>query len=208
MRAFSVDSTAWPVIRSQRFGGAGGGGPCWAAVSRGQVGRAGPSQKAGVQDSLPGAGSSRCRWAARAAVWLEVEACARARGSGRGWDSRARRLHGDGRLPAARSGAVFASRPVSEVAPPGLASGAASWRPPLLAALLGASGLRRKASTRSSSATAPRTHTSGCWSPPLSVNTTVSGAAPPALLPARLQGRMSVPEAWQPRLRPSSWTLF
>lgn len=68
-------------------------GPCWAAVSRAQVGQAGLPPGGCPGTACWDAGSGRGRWAARAAVWLHVEVQAgAARGSGRGRDCGARRL--------------------------------------------------------------------------------------------------------------------
>lgn len=105
-------------------------GPCWAAVSRAQVGQAGLPPGGCPGTACWDAGGGRCRWAAQAAVWLHVEVQA---GQHVGLGVAGTSARGDIRLwpPSGRSLAAFAGRPVSEVAPPGLVSGAASWRGPL-----------------------------------------------------------------------------
>lgn len=124
MGAFGVDSIAWPAIRVKGSGGAGVEGPLLGHCEQGAggPGRASPRRVSGT--ACWDAGRSRCRWAVRAAVWLEVEVCARAaRGSGHGRDS----VETGCGLPAiGRS--LHCGRPVSAAATPGLASGAASCR--------------------------------------------------------------------------------
>ena len=124
MGAFGVDSIAWPAIRVKGLGGAGVEGPLLGRCEQGAggPGRASPRRVSGT--ACWDAGRSRCRWAVRVAVWLEVEVCARAaRGSGHGRDS----VETGRGLPAVGR-SLHCGRPVSAAAPPGLASGAALCR--------------------------------------------------------------------------------
>lgn len=126
----SVDSTAWPVIRvkvreEQAWKYVG-------LLSRGQVGQAGASRRRVSRDSLPGGrqqplpevGSAGGRLAGGGGLcqglppW--VQAWLGQQGEGDSMEMGAASQRSVGRC--------VCSRPVSQVAPPGLASGAASWR--------------------------------------------------------------------------------